>query len=323
LTSAGQRLQRISSRVRCGVTLVALLASAAIVGHAFAQDSLSHAEVAPAVRFLHVDGAKIAYRDFNPTTRGTPLLMIVGYGATMAEWDPTLVSGLAQGRRVIMLDNRGAGDSTGSVKHLSVRLMAQDAYGVVHALKLGRVDVLGWSMGGFIAQELTLDHPEMVRRLILAATNAGSPHATPDKPAVERTLTNPATTVPELLPILFPANQLAAGQAWIAAIASQPDVTAQAFVISAATKAAQKTAVRTLWDGPGEGSYARLPTLRAATLVAYGTDDVIIPPVNSQILLKRIPHATGVRFPDAGHAFLFQDPVTASRAFTAFLGPAT
>jgi pimeloyl-ACP methyl ester carboxylesterase len=309
--------------VRCGVILLALLAAAAIVDPALARDSISHAAVPPPVRFVHVDGATIAYRDFNPTTRGTPLLMIVGYGATMAEWDPTLVNGLAQGRRVIMLDNRGAGDSTGPLKHLSVRLMAEDAYGVIHALKLGRLDVMGWSMGGFIAQELTLDHPEIVRRLILAATNAGSQHAVPDKPTVERTLTNPATTVPELLPILFPDNQVAAGNAWIAAIASQPGVTAQAFAISAATKAAQKTAVRTLWDGPGEGSYARLSRLRAPTLVAYGTDDVIIPPVNSQILLKRIPHAKGARFRDAGHAFLFQDPVIAARAFTAFLGHTT
>jgi pimeloyl-ACP methyl ester carboxylesterase len=253
------RLQIPVRRVRCGVLLIALLASAAIVAPALARDSVPRAGVAPAVRFLHVDGATIAYRDFNPTTRGTPLLMIVGYGATMAEWDPTLVSGLAHGRRVIMLDNRGAGDSTGSVKHLSVRLMAEDAYGVVHALKLGRIDVLGWSMGGFIAQELTLDHPKVVRRLILAATNAGSPHATPDKPAVERTLTNPATTVPELLPILFPANQLAAGQAWITAIASQPGVTAQAFVIPAATKAAQKTAVRTLWDGQARAATLACP----------------------------------------------------------------
>jgi hypothetical protein len=66
--------------VRCGVWLVALLSSAAIVGPALARDSVSHVAVAPAVRFLHVDGAKIAYRDFNSTTRGTPLLMIVGYG---------------------------------------------------------------------------------------------------------------------------------------------------------------------------------------------------------------------------------------------------
>src|ERR1700734_2965915 len=93
------RVQVLMRPARCFVLLVVLLASAAIAGPALARDSVAHAGVGPAVRFLHVDGAKIAYRDFNSTTRGTPLLMIVGYGATMAEWDPTLVSGLAQGRR--------------------------------------------------------------------------------------------------------------------------------------------------------------------------------------------------------------------------------
>jgi hypothetical protein len=75
----------------------------------------------------------------------------------MAEWDPALIRGLATRRRLIMFDNRGNGDSTGSVKHFSVHVMAGDAAGVIDGLKLGRVDVLGWSMGGFIAQELTLD----------------------------------------------------------------------------------------------------------------------------------------------------------------------
>ena len=88
----------------------------------------------------------------------------------------------------------------------------------------------------------------------------------------------------------------------------------------AATKAAQKRATHTLWLGPGEGTYARLPKLRAPTLVAYGADDVIVPPANAQILLKRIPDAKALRVPDAGHAFLFQDPVSTARAFTAFLG---
>jgi pimeloyl-ACP methyl ester carboxylesterase len=109
--------------------------------------------VAPAVRFLHVDGAQIAYRDFNPTTGGTPLLMIVGYGATMAEWDPTLVSGLAQGRRVIMLDNRGAGDSTASVKHLRLRNRpgVRGLGGVTESQSL-RSRYVRWASAGGIAQ---------------------------------------------------------------------------------------------------------------------------------------------------------------------------
>jgi pimeloyl-ACP methyl ester carboxylesterase len=176
-------------------------------------------------------------------------VLIVGYGSTMAEWDPALISGLAAGRRVVVFDNRGAGDSTGSVSHLTVRLMAEDTAGVIEGLKLGRVDVLGWSMGGFIAQELTLERPRLVRRLILASTDPGSTHAIPGKAAAIRTLTDPATTVAELIRILFPPDQSTAAQRWLTAIASQSGATAQEFTVSAVTKAAQTIATHRLWLG--------------------------------------------------------------------------
>ena len=125
------------------LVLAVAVAGAAATGSALARNVASPAATPPAVSFLPIDGANIAYRDLNPDARGTSLVMIVGYGSTMAEWDPQLISGLAQGRRVVMFDNRGAGDSTGSVRHLSVHLMAKDAAGVIRGLHLGRADVLG------------------------------------------------------------------------------------------------------------------------------------------------------------------------------------
>ena len=304
----------------------AAAAAAAVLAASFASTGSSGAHAAGVSAaltetrgLLRVDGAGIAYRELNRTARGTALLLIVGYGSTMAEWDPALIRGLATRRRLIMFDNRGAGDSTGSVKHLSVHVMAGDAAGVIHGLKLGRVDVLGWSMGGFIAQELTLDSPALVRRLILASTDPGSPRATPGKPAVIRALTNPATTVAQLLPILFPRDQATAAKTWLTAIASQPGVTSRDFTVSPAATAAQKTATHSLWLGRGEGTYARLSAIRARTLVAYGTKDVVVPSSSAQLLFRHIPHAVSSRVRDAGHAFLFQDPVSVARAFTAFL----
>jgi pimeloyl-ACP methyl ester carboxylesterase len=125
--------------------------------------------------------------------------------------------------------------------------------------------------------------------------------------------------VAQFIPILFPPDQSTAARTWLTAIASQPGVTAQDFTVSAATKAAQKIATHHLWLGRGDGTYGRLSALAARTLVAYGADDVVVPPANAQILLRRIPHATSLRIGDAGHAFLFQDPPRAARAFTAFL----
>jgi pimeloyl-ACP methyl ester carboxylesterase len=246
-------------------------------------------------------------------------MLIIGYGSTMAEWDPVFIRVLGEHRRVILFDNRGMGNSTGSVRGLTVRRMADDAVGLIRALKLRRTDVLGWSMGGFIAQQLALESPRLVRRLILASTDAGSSHAVPGKPAVINLLTDPRNAPTELLPILFPARQQTAGDTWLGAIASQPGITGTDFAAPAATLSAQKVATTTHWLRQGEGTYARLPRLRVPTLVGYGAQDVIVPPSNARLLLRRIPHAVGLRVSNAGHAFLFQEPTQTAAAFARFL----
>jgi pimeloyl-ACP methyl ester carboxylesterase len=291
------------------------LTAAVLAGGAAANGST----IPPGLRTATIDGARIAYRELNPSARGTPLLLIIGYGSTMAEWDPTFIERLAAHRRVIVFDNRGIGDSTGSVRGLTIRTMADDASGLIRTLRLGRTDVLGWSMGGFIAQQLALQEPRQIRRLILASTDPGSAHTITGKPAVIDVLTNPDSTPSEKLPILFPADQQSAGQIWLQAVGSQPGITAADFATPTATLAAQKTATTTDWLRRAEGTYADLPRLRAPTLIAYGADDVIVPPADAKLLITRIPHATGLRFSDAGHAFLFQQPIKAAAAFATFL----
>lgn len=311
MLSAGRRRRR-------GVIVVAGLCAGVLASTAGAQI----ASTSVPLRAVAVNGARIAYRLMNPAAKGVPLVMIIGYGSTMAEWDPALVQGLAERRRVIVFDNRGIGNSTGSVRELTIRQMANDTTGLIRHLKLRRADVLGWSMGGFVAQQLALDSPRLVRRLILASTDPGSSHTVPGRPAVINVLTNPKSTPAKLLPILFPANQQAAGHAWLAAVGSQPGITDADFAAPAATLAAQTLATKTRWLGRGEGTYARLPHLRVLTLVAYGARDSIVPPVNARLLLRRIPDAIGMRLPDAGHAFLFQNPTKTATAFARFLDQA-
>jgi pimeloyl-ACP methyl ester carboxylesterase len=295
--------------------LAAVLGGGVLSGAAGARTSSSSTPLGT----VAVDGARIGYRDLNPSAKGTPLVLIIGYGSTMGEWDPAFIQRLAEHRRLILFDNRGMGNSTGSVRRLTVRRMADDATGLIDALRLRHVDLLGWSMGGFIAQQLALDSPRLVRRLILASTDPGSSHTVPGKPSVIDLLTNPKTTPSELLPILFPADQQASGDAWLAAVGSQPDLTGADFAAPPATLAAQKVATTTRWLRAGEGTYARLPRLGVPTLVAYGASDRIVPPINARLLLARIPHAIGMRVPDAGHAFLFQDPTKTAAAFARFL----
>jgi pimeloyl-ACP methyl ester carboxylesterase len=304
---------------RCTRLLSVILVLALTVGVLAAVAGAKSTSTSPRLRTAAVDGARIGYRELNPSARGRPLLLIIGYGSTMAEWDPTFVHRLAEHRRLILFDNRGMGNSTGSTRGLTVRTMARDAAGLIGILKLGQTDVLGWSMGGFIAQQLALADPSLVRRLILASTDPGSPHAIPGKPAVIGVLTNPDSTPSEKLPILFPADRQGAGDTWLQAVGSQPGITAADFATPAATLAAQTGATTTGWLKHGEGTYAELPHLQAPTLVAYGTQDVIVPPANAQLLITRIPHARGMRVRDAGHAFLFQQPAATAAAFANFL----
>jgi len=271
------------------------------------------------VKTVSVNGATLGYRVLNPDVKGTPLVLICGYGFTMSEWDPSFVERLAERRKVVLFDNRGLGTSSGPVKGLTIKTMATDTAGLIRALKLGRSDVLGWSMGGYIAQELALDSPRLVRRLILASTDPGSPRAKEPSAPVVATLTNPDLQPSDLLPVLFPADQQAAGQAWLAAVGAQPNLTAADFNTPGDTMNEQELANAQRWYGRGDGTYARLPKLRARTLIGYGTQDVIVPPGNARLLAKRIRHHKLMRVPDAGHAFLFQEPTAKAAAFDRFL----
>lgn len=145
--------------------------------------SVAGADVTSApVRHVRVGDVDLAYRSIG---HGEPVVMIMGLGGTMDAWLPQLVGRIGGGRRIVVFDNRGTGRSSAGIKPITVRTMAGDTHGLIRRLKLEHPDVLGWSMGGFIAQRLDLDHPRDVDRLVLAATTGGGPGSTrPDPDAV-------------------------------------------------------------------------------------------------------------------------------------------
>ncbi|MFL5853446.1 MAG: alpha/beta fold hydrolase [Solirubrobacteraceae bacterium] len=163
---------------------------------------------------MRVGDVDLAYRSIG---HGEPVVMIMGLGGTMDAWLPQLVGRIGGGRRIVVFDNRGTGRSSAGIKPITVRTMAGDTHGLIRRLKLEHPDVLGWSMGGFIAQRLDLDHPRDVDRLVLAATTGGGPGSTrPDPDAVATLLGGgPAALLGLLFPL--PAEQ-AASDAYIASI---------------------------------------------------------------------------------------------------------
>jgi pimeloyl-ACP methyl ester carboxylesterase len=286
------------------------------LGAAAAPASAAVPEISP-YRFVHVHGARLAYR---VAGHGRPLVLIAGFGLTAAEWDPALVDDLAAHRKVVIFDNRGVGLSTGSLRELTVTEMAEDTARLIRRLGLRRrPDVLGWSMGGYIAQELALHHPRRLRRLVLAGTDPGGLVAAQPSQRVLNLLSDPNATPDQLLPILFPPGRRAAGLAWYRRIGAEPGFQPSWITVSPAANAAQTKACLPRWAARGKGTWGRLPSLRRPVFITDGAKDIVVPTVNAHRLARRIPGARLRIFPDAGHAFLIQDHDRFARAVDRFL----
>jgi pimeloyl-ACP methyl ester carboxylesterase len=193
----------------------------------------------------------------------------------------------------------------------SIPAMASQTSALISALGLGRPAVLGWSMGGMIAQALAISHPAQVSRLILAATAVGTGKAVPLPPSATMFALSPA----EIVAQMFPKNQAAAASAYVNDSLQYPG----SYQVSAATFHSQYLAAER-WLA-GQDAVGRLVgDIRVPTLVADGTLDQDIRPPNARQLAGRVPGAKLLLFPDAGHAFLFQDAATFTRDVEAFMG---
>ncbi len=276
---------------------------------------------APNLHIQAASGVTYAYRRFgNRTTGALPLVCLVHYRGNLDNWDPMLVDTLATQREVILVDNAGVGGSSGSVPS-SVTQMARDALAFVDALGLQTVDLLGFSIGGMVAQEVVLIRPYVVRRLILAGTSPKGGediHAFAVGPVREAALSD--RPGPEDFLTLFferTASSQAKGRAFLKRISSREKDRDQPTDL--ATRNAQLTAISE-WGIPDPTRLNRLAGITQPTLVANGDNDVMVPTKNSYLLARHLPNARLNIYPDAGHGFLFQYPAEFGAEVNAFLG---
>jgi pimeloyl-ACP methyl ester carboxylesterase len=247
---------------------------------------------------VRVGDIDMSYRIYG---EGYPLLLIMGYGATMNFWEERLLRNLSKKYKVIVFDNRGMGETSAGHKPFSIEQFAEDTYELLVALNIKQAHVLGWSMGASIAQELTLRHPEMVNKLILNASLC-HPKIFPPELRVaitlESTLGTPSEQGFEWLRLLFSEEWLRSNKDRIKEIFHRHlgDVDSESI-------AKQAHAIRS-W----EGTCNRIPFLRHETLVIDGKDDHILPSENSEYLASKLPNSKLVLIPNAGHALLFQHP---------------
>lgn len=267
------------------------------------------ATVSAPTQTIEIDGARIAYRSFGPST-GVPLLLLNRFRGTMDDWDPALIDRIAAERRVLMFDQPGFSRSSGTPPD---SLSAFGAYAAQLARALGhrQVDVLGFSMGGTVALQFALDHPALLRRLIVAGSGPGHvlqvPTALPVTEQVWPVATKPVNDDADFLFLFFemsPASQ-AAGRAYRERLRQRED--AHARPVEAVAWQAQLRSAMAV----GSESTSLLPKVVSITqpvLVANGRRDIMVPTYASFAMAQVLPNARLLIYPDSGHGFLFQYP---------------
>ena len=254
-------------------------------------------------KFIEANGIKYAYRRLGQPG-GVPLVFLPHFTGTMDGWDPLVVDGFAQARPVILFDNAGVSRSGGTTPD-NVAAMANDAVAFITALGLKQVDLLGFSLGGFVAQVIAAEHPDLVRRVILAGTGPEGGEGIRNLPQV---LQQAQKNSPNELRLFLFFEQTDTSQgAGRAFIKRQAQRTADRDPESSQqTIGAQATAI-VAWGSNGNSrSTRRLQRISQPVLVVNGKNDIMVPTINSYALFQELPDARLTLYPDSGHGGLFQ-----------------
>jgi pimeloyl-ACP methyl ester carboxylesterase len=244
--------------------------------------------------------------------KGYPLVMITGLGGNIDLWDPRLVEGLSKNFKLLIFDNRGAGRTDISSKEYTMKLFADDTTGLMNALGISKTHVLGLSMGGMVAQELAINYPEKVSKLILCSTHCGSSKFVQSSQKVPETPVDPSKMSPEEY---RKALTMVCTEEFIDENPDLVSLMARRRLMHPTSKEAytrQLNAIRKF------DAYERLPQIKAPTLVLHGRKDVLIPPENGTILAEAIPNAKLVYFEKSAHG-LFEEIEKVINVITEFL----
>jgi pimeloyl-ACP methyl ester carboxylesterase len=264
------------------------------------------------------NGIDYAYRDTGGDDATIPLLLLQHFRGNLDSWDPALVDALARSRRVITVDYAGVGGSSGATAD-TFEQTARDTIAFVAALGLSQVDLLGFSIGSFIAQEIALRRPALIRRLVLASSapqGAAGMHGW--APAVIGAVGTPQTSPQEYLSVFFAASE-ASQQAGKEALGRMyARTTDRDATTTWATREAQYDAV-CAWGIPDHAALERVSALELPVFVANGDSDPMILPRYSYLLAGLIPQARLKIYPDAAHGFLFQHYAAFAADVTEFL----
>jgi pimeloyl-ACP methyl ester carboxylesterase len=274
---------------------------------------------APNLSIDAADGIRYAYRRFgDATTDAVPLLFLQHFRGNLDNWDPDLVDAIAEQREVILVDYAGVGGSSGRPR-TDVTASAQDILAFTDALGLRRIDLLGFSLGGFVAQEVTLIRPQLVRRLVLAGTGPqGGEDMHGFTPDVYALAAPDEPTGDDLVSLFFSPSQHSTAKGWefIQRIFTRQEDRDESTDLRA--RDAELDAI-TKWGVPDPTRLNRLAAIKQPVLAANGENDIMVPTKNTELLGKHLPNATVKIYPDSGHGFLFQYPAEFAAEVNTFL----
>lgn len=303
-------MKRVINPIVLGLALTTTLATAQPVVTAVTTPSQSTTEQKSEVSWktvptqtLSAGGVDFKYRELGKKNGGTPVVFLTHLAAVLDNWDPRVVDGISAKHHVITFDNRGIGASSGSPAN-SVEQMADDAITFIKAMGYDKVDLLGFSLGGMVAQEIVLKEPQLVRKMVLAGTGpAGGEGISTVAGVTLLDILRGFFTGQDAKQFLFftrTPNGIEAGKAFLARLKERTEERDKEISVSAFL--AQLEALR-VW---GQKAPADLAVVKQPVLVVNGDDDRMVPTVNTRDLARRLPNSQLIIYPDAGHGGAFQ-----------------
>ena len=268
-------------------------------------------------QYVGVAGLRVAYRSYG-SVQGTPLVLLMHTRGNMDNWDPKLLDILAKNRRVIAFDGRGVGLTSGEAPN-SFEAMADDAASFIKALGLQKVDLLGFSIGGAVAQELLIRHNTLIRKAIIAGSSAKGGVGVNDLSEKSKSVsTKKEFTDDDILYAFFAPSESSQklGREFLSRLKKR--ISDRDKPVSMQAVAAQAVA-RKDWGTPLKEPDKRMASINNSILVANGKDDIRMPTINSYNLFQLTPKAQLILYPDSGHGFLFQYPELCGANFAEFL----
>ena len=267
-------------------------------------------------QFINVKGNAIAYRVLGKE-EGIPLVLLPGLGGSMDDWDPAVTDGLAKQYKVIIFDNKGVASSKGITPN-TIQAMADDAVDFIKALNLNKVNIMGFSMGGFVTQRIVLTNPSLINKVILTGTGPQGAIGLSNLPDI---VAGTAGLSPEASFLKFgfteSAQSTAEGKASYARI--QLRKTDRDLPLSDAASTAQFTAVLS-WAQPNADALTEIKKIKNPVLIVHGENDLPVAVQNAKNLAQNLDHAELVIFPDSGHASFYQNHVSFIAKAIEFLG---